>query len=96
MPNKRVNMRKIRDILRLRFEAGLSFRQVSQYADVSTGAIQKMLKRLDAVGVPWPLLRGMSENPLANLLYPESDSLPVYLEDPDWAYIYMELRNKGV
>lgn len=51
MPNKRINMRKIRDILRLRFEAGLSFRQISQCADVSTGAIQKMLKRLDAVGV---------------------------------------------
>lgn len=25
MPNKRINMRKIRDILRLRFEAGLSW-----------------------------------------------------------------------
>lgn len=35
-------MRKIRDILRLLFEAGLSFRQISQCADVSTGAIQKM------------------------------------------------------
>ncbi|HEB6950228.1 TPA: hypothetical protein R0445_004867 [Salmonella enterica subsp. enterica serovar Hvittingfoss] len=55
MPNKRINMRKIRDILRLRFETGLSFRQSSQCADVSTGAIQKMLKRLDAVGVSWPL-----------------------------------------
>ncbi len=35
MPNKRINMRKIRDILRLRFEVGLSFRQISQCADVS-------------------------------------------------------------
>ena len=66
MPNKRINMRKIRDILRLRFEAGLSFRQISQCADVSTGAIQKMLKRLDAVGVSWPLPEGMSESRLAS------------------------------
>lgn len=44
-------MRKIRDILRLRFEAGLSFRQISQYTDVSTCAIQIILKRPDAVGV---------------------------------------------
>lgn len=76
MPNKRINMRKIRDILRLRFEAGLSFRQISQCADVSTCAIQKMLKRLDAVGVSWPLPEGMSESRLASLLYPESDSRP--------------------
>lgn len=85
MPNKRINMRKIRDILRLRFEAGLSFRQISQCADVSTGAIQKMFKRLDAVGVSWPLPEGMSESRLASLLYPESDSRPGGLEDPDCA-----------
>lgn len=96
MPNKRINMRKIRDILRLRFEAGLSFRQISQCADVSTGAIQKMLKRLDTVGVSWPLPEGMSESRLASLLYPESDSRPGGLEDPDWAGIHMELRKKGV
>lgn len=36
MPNKRIAMRKIHEILRLRFEVGLSFRQISQCADVST------------------------------------------------------------
>jgi len=46
MPKKRIAMRKIHEILRLRFDVGLSFRQISQCADVSTGAIQKMLKRL--------------------------------------------------
>jgi len=58
MPNKRIAMRKIHEILRLRFEVGLSFRQISQCADVSTGAIQKMLKRLEALGISWPSLRG--------------------------------------
>ena len=58
MPNKRIAMRKIREILRLRFEVGLSFRQISQCADVSTGAIQKMLKRLEALGAPGRCLRG--------------------------------------
>lgn len=47
MPNKRIIMCKIREILRLRFEVGLSFRQISQCADVSVGAIQKMLKCSD-------------------------------------------------
>ncbi|EGK9149076.1 hypothetical protein IOW38_004434 [Salmonella enterica] len=73
MPNKRIAMRKIHEILRLRFEVGLSFRQISQCADVSTGAIQKMLKRLEAAGISWPLPEGMSEPRLASLLYPESD-----------------------
>lgn len=92
MPNKRIVMRKIHEILRLRFEVGLSFRQISQCADVSTGAIQKMLKRLEASGISWPLPGGMSEPRLASLLYPESDSHPGALEDPDWAKIHMGLR----
>lgn len=78
-------MRKIHEILRLRFEVGLSFRQISQCADVSTGAIQKMLKRLEASGISWPLPEGMSEPRLASMLYPDSDSRPGALEDPDWA-----------
>ncbi|MBS1205229.1 MAG: hypothetical protein H6R25_2128 [Proteobacteria bacterium] len=61
MPNKRIAMRKIHEILRLRFEVGLSFRQISQCADISTGVIQKMLKRLEAAGISWPLPEGMSE-----------------------------------
>lgn len=50
MTNKRIAMRKIHEILRLRFEVGLSFRQISQYADVSMGAIQKMLKSQGSPG----------------------------------------------
>ncbi|ECF2367200.1 transposase [Salmonella enterica subsp. enterica serovar Mountpleasant] len=90
-------MRKIHEILRLRFEVGLSFRQISQYADVSTGAILKMLKRLEASGLSWHLPEGMTEPRLASLLYPESDSRPGVLEEePDWDEIHMELRKKGV
>lgn len=51
MPNKRIVMHKIHEILRLRFEIGLTFRQINQCADVSTGAIQKMLKRLEDSGI---------------------------------------------
>lgn len=54
MPDRRINMCKIRGILRpcpetaYSHETGLSFRQISQYAGVSTGAIQKILKPPDA------------------------------------------------
>lgn len=52
MPNKRIAMHKIHEILRLRFEVGLSFRQISQCADVSTGAIQKCSNDLKPLGSP--------------------------------------------
>lgn len=59
-------MRKICEILRLRFEVGLSYRQISQCADASTGTIQKMLKRLEASGLSWPLPERMTEPRLAS------------------------------
>ncbi|WP_061770187.1 hypothetical protein [Serratia symbiotica] len=96
MPNKRIAMRKIHEILKLRFAVGLPLLQISQCADVSCGAIQKMLKRLEASLLSWPLPERMPESRLASLLYPESDSRPGSLEDPDWAVIHIELRKKGV
>ena len=96
MPNQSIAMRKIHEILRLRFDVGLSFRQISQCADVSTGAIQKMFKRLEGSPVSCLLPDGMSDVQLARQLYPESDSQPGALEDHDWPVMHMELQRKGV
>lgn len=41
-------MRKIREVLRLQLEAGLSFRQISICTKVSVGSIQKLLKSAQA------------------------------------------------
>jgi len=48
-------MRKIRDILRLRYESGLSIRQIKASTKVSVGGIQKLLTKADALGLGWPL-----------------------------------------
>jgi|SRR5476649_344161 len=96
MPNKRINMRKIREILRLRFDAELTFRQISQCADVSAGALQKMLKRFDTSGIGWPLPLDITEARLASRLYPAADTHPGELQNPDWPAVHMELRRKGV
>ena len=47
-------MRKIRDVLRLRLQAGLSFRQISLSTKVSVGAIQKLLKTAEQLQLAWP------------------------------------------
>ena len=48
-------MRKIRDILRLRHDGGLSIRQIKASTKVSVGAIQNLLTRSKTLGVGWPL-----------------------------------------
>ena len=55
MSGKRITMRKIRDILRLRLEGGLSTRQILASTKVSIGAIQKLLTGAETLGLGWPL-----------------------------------------
>jgi len=63
-------MRKIRDVLRLRLEAGLSIRQISPSTKTSVGAIQKLLSRADAINLTWPLPEELDDTCLASLFYP--------------------------
>ncbi len=55
MSAKRITMRKIRDILRLRYAGALSICQIRASTKVSLGAIQKLLSKADELGLSWPL-----------------------------------------
>ena len=83
--NRRLTMRKIKEILRLRYEAGRSIRQTSSSAGISVGAIQKLLEEAAQAQLSWPLPEGMADAALSRLLYPGSyvgvrGKLPL----PDW------------
>ena len=52
-------MRKIREIPRLKFEAGLSERLIAQAVSCSRSALQGCLKRWRVAGVGWPLPGGL-------------------------------------
>ena len=60
-------MRKIREILRLRRSAGLSIRQISASTKASVGAIQKLLRTADELGLSWPLPPELDDNQLAEI-----------------------------
>ena len=90
-------MRKIRDILRLRLDAGLSIRQIKASTKASIGAIQKLLTRADELGLAWPLPPEMDDGELARLFYPGADTrVSARYQAPDWPAIHQELKRKGV
>ena len=72
MANWRLTMRKIKEILRLRYEAGRSIRQISSSAGISVGAIQKLLEKATQAQLSWPLPEEMGDAALSHLLYPGS------------------------
>ncbi|MDP7359298.1 MAG: IS21 family transposase, partial [Pseudomonadales bacterium] len=97
MPATRIAMRKIREVLRLRLEAGLSFRQISASTKVSVGAAQKVVSQVTQLGLKWPLSPSMDDSQLAKLFYPTADTrISDRMEVPDWRAIHQELKRKGI
>ena len=48
-------MRKIKEVLRLKFEADLSHERIAAATGVSKGAVTKYLQRAREAGLGWPL-----------------------------------------
>jgi hypothetical protein len=55
MPTERLSMRKIHDVLRLRFETGLSQREIVRALTLSNGSVNSYLQRAPLAGLRWPL-----------------------------------------
>ena len=49
MSGKRTTMRKLRDILRLWLQPGLSLRTISRSTKLSVGGVQKLIRRAQAL-----------------------------------------------
>jgi transposase len=62
-------MRKIKEVLRLRFELGLSQDQIARSCSISQASVSNCLARARAAGVGWPLGEGWDEARLEEALY---------------------------
>jgi transposase len=90
-------MRKIREVLRLRFAQGLSQRAIGTSLGLSTGAVNSYLGRARMVGLSWPLAEEFSDAELETLLYPPPPELTAERRPvPDWAVVHRELRRPNV
>lgn len=96
MAQKRLSMLKIKEILRLRHEAKLSYRAIARACSVSKDTVRDYLCRASEAGLSWPLSEGLSEEGLERLLYPVEIDLGGKRTLPDWPEIHKELRQKGV
>ena len=70
MPTERLSMRRIRDLLRLKHENGLSSRVIATSLGLSKGAVGDYLRRAQAAGVSWPLDESITDTGLERLLFP--------------------------
>jgi len=62
-------MRKIKEVLRLRFELQLGQREIARACSISQGAVHNYLKKAAAAGIGWPLAEGWDEKRIEAALF---------------------------
>ena len=95
MPAKRSAMRKIKDVLRLKFEAGLSHEKIAAATGLSKGAVTNTVQRAVQKGLSWPLPADLDDSRLEAMLYRQAAPRREYAQ-PDYALMHQELKRKGV
>jgi transposase len=86
-------MRKIKEVLRLRHEAGLGHRQIARSCALGLGTVYDYLRRAESVGLKWPLPEGWDDDRLEATLFgrPRHNSQP-QRPQPDFASIHQQLQ----
>jgi len=90
-------MRKIREVLRLRWAHDCSERRIARSCRISRSTVQEYLARAKQTGLSWPLDEGLDDGALERLLFP-AERAPARPERrmPPMEEIHRELRRKGV
>lgn len=89
-------MRNIREILRMKWDAKLSARQIAKSCNISHNTVTKIIRQAEAAGITWPLPDNLDEVALQSLLYPANSKQQGNRPEPDMNHIHRELKRKGV
>ncbi len=95
MPRKGLSMRKVREVLRLRFGAGLSTRQIAQSCNIGHSTVREHEQRARASGLGWPLPEDMDDTRLKAVLFQRPKLSPTR-PLPDMTFLHTEMRRKDV
>ncbi len=96
MPQRALTMRQIREILRLKYEAGLSHEKIARALSLSKGVIAKYVERLERTGLTPEQLLALSEPDLLQHVRPRPHVRALQRVLPDYGHVHAELRRKGV
>jgi transposase len=96
VPRPHTAMRKIREVLRLRFGEELSLRLVSASLNIPFTTVGDLLRRAEAAGLKWPLPVGLDDDGLEALLYKKNEPPAGRRPLPEFKEVKRELHKPGV
>lgn len=97
MAAERLPMRKVREVLRLKYACGVSERVIARSVGVSRSTVAEYLRRASVIGLGWPLPADLDDAALDRRLFtpPGFHGGPTQ-PLPDWSRLHTELRRSGV
>ena len=97
MAAPRLPMRKLREILRLHHEVGLTHRAIAGACTLGLGTVSTYLSKATAAGLTWPLPDDLDDAALEARLFTRPVSAPGRDRTlPDWPALHQELKWPGV
>jgi transposase len=97
MPANRLSMRKIKEVLRLKWANDLSDRKIAQSCNISRPAVANYVERAEQAGLSWPLPDTLTDAELERLLFPVlRKSSTIDRVPPDLLKVHQELQKKNV
>jgi transposase len=103
MAKKELNMKHIKEVLRLKFELGLSNRDIAISLSMSSSSVSKYTHLFEKSKLAWPLPADLGDTQIHDLLF--KDQMSTKLGTPvvtakhtpiDCNYIHKELKRKSV
>src|SRR6201999_2247005 len=93
VPQKGLTMRKVREVLRLRFDLGLKQNQIARSCSIAQATVHRYLERAAAIGLSWPLPDDCDDQRLNELLFPTRPVGPVpQRPGVDFSQIHTQLQ----
>src|SRR5437773_1089111 len=87
-------MRKLKEILRLRFGLGLQQNQIARSCSIGQATVHRYLRKAGAAGLTWPLPEDLDDRRLEELLFPAAAGRPSQLTRalPDFDEVRRQLQ----
>jgi len=86
-------MSKVREILRLKYDVGLSLRDIAASCNCGKSTVDDILKRAQNAHITWPC--ELADKEMLSLIYPPAERTSKYAE-PDLKYVFQEMKKKNV
>jgi transposase len=96
---ERISMKKIKEILRLKYITDISIRAIGRAVNIAPSTVSDYCKRFEKAGYTIDKFLEFDEDKIYQLLFPEKHISVIKRQDkplPDFAYIHKEIAKKGV